>query len=209
VRANMTASWLRQMGWLDVYVLPYIDGETVSGKEQPTLIAWQPWQTVSATELKAVLDSGESCEVLDLGSSVEYLHGHIPGSWWSSRSRLTTDLAFRPAPGLLVLTSADSLVAHYSASEVARLQANAQVRVLDGGTQAWEKSGLKLESGAGSDGPPDGVADVFYKPYEFSDAALERMQAYLDWEVALVDKVVRDKILDFEKFRLACRGVAD
>jgi len=185
VRANMTGSWLRQMGWRDVYVLPGMGNETV--------------------RVKAVLDSGESCEVMDLGTSVDYLRGHIPGSWWSSRSRLTKDLAFRPPAGLLVLTSADAIQAHYCAPAVAKLQPDAQLRVLAEGTQAWAHAGFPLQDGAGKDGPPASVADVFYKPYEYSDAAVERMQAYLDWEVALVDKVVRDNTLDFQKFRDNCR----
>jgi len=200
VRANMTGSWLRQMGWHDVYVLPGMGNETAPGADNPTLLAHDPWQTLSAHELKAVLDSGESCEVMD-----HYLHGHIPGSWWSSRSRLTTDLAFRPPAGLLVLTSADAIQAHYCAPAVAELQPDAQLRVLAEGTQAWSRAGFPLQDGAGKDGPPANVADVFYKPYEYSDAAVERMQAYLDWEVALVDKVVRDNTLDFQKFRQDCR----
>lgn len=204
VRATMTASWLKQMGWRDVFVLSAQD-TSVSGPWKPALLDFEAWPGISAHELKAVIDSGESCEVLDLSSSVEFNNGHIRGSWWSSRSRLTTDLAFRPEPGLMVVASPDGLLAHYCAAAVAELQPNAQIRVLDGGTAAWIRAGMTLCNDAAEQGPPQDCTDVFYKPYEHSDQLKQRMQNYLDWEVALMDQIHKDDVLDFDGFRNACR----
>jgi 3-mercaptopyruvate sulfurtransferase SseA len=64
------------------------------------------------------------------------------------------------------------------------------VRVLDGGTEAWAKTGRRLDTGlvrAASD--PE---DVYKRPYEGTDNAAEAMQAYLDWEFGLVDQLARD-----------------
>lgn len=204
VRAKMTASWLKQMGWNEVFVLDNRDREMTRGHRAARLLNFEEWQSINAQELRAVLDSGESCEVLDLSSSVEFRTGHIPGSWWSSRTRLTTDLAFRPAPGLLVLTSSDAVIGHYCAPVVNELQRDAQLRVLDGGNSAWAAAGFELQSGDVENGPPEDSNDVFHKPYDYSDSVEQRMQAYLDWEIALTEKVNRDGILNFDQIRKDC-----
>lgn len=204
VRAKMTGSWLRQMGWHDVYVLEANESHDATGDWSPTLLDFHAWPSISAHELKAVLDSGESCEVLDLSNSVEFNKGHIASSMWSSRARLKTDLAFRPAPGLLVLTSANGLLAHYCAPAVAQLQSQAQLRVLEGGTSAWTDAGMPLQHDGAEQGPPKDCTDVFYKPYEYSDQVAQRMQSYLDWETALMEQIHRDAVLDFDRFRADC-----
>jgi len=59
-------------------------------------------------------------------------------------------------------------------------QLYASVRVLEGGTQAWERKGLALETGKSR--LLDETDDVVLKPYEKGRAAME---AYLKWEVDL------------------------
>lgn len=56
----------------------------------------------------------------------------------------------------------------------------AAVRVLDGGTSAWERAGLALETGESR--LLDETDDVVLKPYE---KGREAMEAYLKWEVDL------------------------
>ncbi|MGH8733103.1 MAG: rhodanese-like domain-containing protein, partial [Burkholderiales bacterium] len=73
VRAIMTASWLNQMGWNDVYVLE--DPElTESGPRKPRIPGTPPWRTVRAIP--------EGAQVLDLSTSLRFHHRHIPGAWW-------------------------------------------------------------------------------------------------------------------------------
>ncbi|HEV2430468.1 MAG TPA: rhodanese-like domain-containing protein, partial [Burkholderiales bacterium] len=79
VRAIMTASWLNQMGWSDVYVLE--DPElTETGPLKPNIPVSPRWQTVSE------MPSGAA--VLDLSTSLRFAKAHIPGAWWGVRSRL-------------------------------------------------------------------------------------------------------------------------
>ena len=199
VRATMTASWLIQMGWNDVYVLrDALEGEIEKGEFTPTVLGYRHAATVDPLELKAALDSGESVQVIDLASSLEYQARHLPGAWWSPRSRLNTTLTMQPPIGLLVLTSQDARLAHLAAQDLARVRPQQLVRVLDGGTDAWVAHGLPVTDGiehATSD-----TNDVWYKPYEHQDAVSERMQKYLDWEVALVEQTKNDDTVNFRYF---------
>ncbi len=204
VRATMTASWLVQMGWPEVYVHLMEDQPTVTEPDS-NYLDFKPAETLSAAELKAVLDTGEPVAVVDLANSLQFRESHIPGSWWAVRSRLLSDLQFKPEMGMIVVTSPDGDLAHYAAPEIAALKPQTIVRVLEGGTASWRKAGYPLEDGidgdpsAKPDANPDEL-DVFYKPYDFTTAAERRMQEYLDWEVALVEQIKRDGTVTFKRF---------
>ena len=92
VRAMMTASWLRQMGYRDVFVLAEAGDE--SGWPAAPVLAPAPAAEfgIAADELAALLARDEAT-VVDLSLSRDYLKGHIPGAWFAIRSRLATALA--------------------------------------------------------------------------------------------------------------------
>src|ERR1700731_205384 len=95
VRAVMTASWLRQMGWRDVYVLAEAGRETAP---PPAQILGDP----SPAELRidcaglAALIARNAATVVDLSLSRDYLRAHIPGAWFAIRARLKRALAKIP-----------------------------------------------------------------------------------------------------------------
>jgi len=184
VRADMTASWLAQMGW-EVYVLDGgFESGLVMGHWQPQTPSPPPAKTIAPDELTDRLDN---IVLIDLAPSPAYGRGHIPGAWFAVRGRLAEALARLPQKGDLVLTSPDGVLAQFAAPELA---ARRNVMVLAGGTEAWTQSGRGLESGhsrAASDSD-----DVYRRPYEGLDNAKEAMQAYLDWEFGLVDQLARD-----------------
>lgn len=62
--------------------------------------------------------------------------------------------------------------------------------VLAGGTGAWERSGLPLESGEGELLSP--ADDVYRRPYEGTGVDPAVMRAYLEWEYGLVAQLERD-----------------
>ena len=199
VRGVMTASWLIQMDWPDVYVYTATDADMAeSGPAPISEITKAP--VLSALELDAVLASGEAVAVIDLASSLEYRSGHVPGANWTIRARLAEDHIFIPAVGLIVLTSPDGDLAHLAAPEVERLRPQTIVRVLDGGTNAWASASLAMESGETN--LLSRTDDVWYKPYDTNDpeAIRRRMQEYLDWEVGLVQQIERDGLARFRKF---------
>jgi hypothetical protein len=81
-----------------------------------------------------------------------------------------------------VVTSSDGAHATLAAATLGGLGYRS-VRVLDGGTRAWEAGGRTLERGATRLG--DVADDVVQKPYERGRPAME---SYLRWEEALDDQ---------------------
>jgi rhodanese-related sulfurtransferase len=187
-RADMSASWLAQLGW-DVYVLDGgFDGELETGAWRPALPPIPTVEAISPDDLAVAL--GEAAVVvLDLAPSPVHRKGHVPGAWFVIRARLAEAFERIPEGLPIVLTSPDGLLARLAAAEVEEIS-DRPVRVLDGGTQAWAAAGRRLDTDlvrAASD--PE---DVYKRPYEGADHAAEAMQAYLDWEFGLVDQLARD-----------------
>lgn len=188
-RANMSASWLAQMGW-EVYVVDGLQATDFAqtGGWQPPLPALPAVNEISVPELAARLEAG-NVAVIDITTSANYLRGHIPGAWYARRDALAEALTAIPAAGLYVLTCATSLLAPFAVAELSSL-VDGEVRVLSHGTQAWKKAGLPLESGATR--LASAPIDRYRRPYEGTDNPREAMQGYLDWEFGLVEQLGRD-----------------
>ena len=166
VRATMTASWLIQMGWENVFVLAGGVGSEalVTGAWQSTLRGTLAEATVTTDDLAARLDA---VTVVDLGPSPAHEQRHIPGALWCVRARLASALAGVPPDGLVVLTSPDGRLARLALGEARELGGH-QVEALLGGTERWLAEGRGVETGlAGAIGATD---DVWYKPYEHRGA---------------------------------------
>ena len=190
VRARMTAHWLRQLGWNEIYVLEGWDGlPREAGPEAPLLSGPLPEaETISAVDLHDRLED-ENILVLDLATSPVFRKGHIPGARFVIRPDLLSHPAIRGAREI-VLVSPNGIAAHLAAPDLA--DEHRRVRVLKGGTDAWLAEGYALETGleeAQAFSVPD---DVYKRPYEGTDNAAEAMQAYLDWEYGLVSQLEKD-----------------
>jgi rhodanese-related sulfurtransferase len=183
VRAVMTASWLNQMGWDDVYVLHDLSGFAMESGPRP-LPAVAKWKTTASVEGAAVLD---------LSTSLRFTRSHIPGAWWGVRSRLAQAKGKMGGVSSLVLTSEDSSLAHLAAPEAAELFP--QVKVLDGGNAAW-----KGPTESGIERATTTLDDVWYKPYDHASDYRKHAQDYLSWEVALVDQIKRDPTIRFRAY---------
>jgi rhodanese-related sulfurtransferase len=197
VRATMTASWLLQMGWPEVYVLDHAaaGGDVVRGAEPSRVLGLEEAKLdeLDAPTLQGMLGVGEAT-VVDLGTSLEYRDGHVPGAWFAVRSRLREALGRIGATRRIVFTSPDGTLARLAALDAVALT-DARVSVLAGGTRAWKGAGLPLESGNSS--LASETDDVYYKPYDRQAQIEQAMQDYLDWEVALVEQVRRETYLEF------------
>jgi rhodanese-related sulfurtransferase len=86
VRAVMTASWLRQMGWTDVFVL-VAQGSETSIPDNPVLGTPALGAAIKAAKLDMLLARNEAT-VVDLSLSRNYAVTHIPGAWFAIRARL-------------------------------------------------------------------------------------------------------------------------
>jgi rhodanese-related sulfurtransferase len=173
----MTASWLLQMGWPEVYVI----------EDAPQA------DEISPQSLKAM----GKAQVLDFGTSLEYRAGHIPGAAFAIRSRLAERREKLAQDGIIVCTSPDGVFARFAAADL-RGVASVPVKVLAGGTAAWRASGLPME--AGETALWETTEDVYYKPYDRKSQVEQAMQDYLDWEVALTEKIARDSDVPFVQF---------
>lgn len=191
VRANMSASWLAQMGW-DVYVLDGLQERhfSANGSQGQTLPPPAPHELVAAQQLAQWLQEPAGGTVLlDFTSSANYVKQHIPGARFALRSQLAAVLQQNTAATRYVLTCGSGLLASYAAADIQQLS-DKPVFVLTGGTAAWVAAGLPLESGETRLASPR--IDRYRRPYEGTDNPSAAMQAYLDWEYGLVAQLAAD-----------------
>jgi rhodanese-related sulfurtransferase len=185
------------MGHRDVFVveggLDAVRAAGVAPQPVPELTSVVP--TVDVTSLLHLLDSGEGTVVIDLARSIDYREGHIPGAVWGVRTRLASLRPQIAAARHVVLTSPDGMLARLAVPEVKGLTAG-EVRVLDGGTDAWHAFGRPLVKDRTT--PPDEACIDFYlRPYDRNSGIEEAMNAYLSWEIDLVHEIRRDGTVKF------------
>jgi len=200
-RAVVTAYWYRQMGFPRVFVL---GGGTAAWEAAGgTLEAgWPPdplplgledarrrVQAISAPELKQMMDANPETPVIDVGRSISYGKGHIPGAHWVNRGRLEMKIGGLATgkENPVVCTCPKGYGALLAAATLKDL-GYGRVRSLEGGTEAWAAAGLPLEVGlSGVEGRPD---DIFLQPWERNR---QQMSHYLNWEVKLAENpFIRD-----------------
>jgi rhodanese-related sulfurtransferase len=153
---------------------------------------------IAVGDLARALDEKRAI-VIDLGASPDYRAGHIPSAWFAIRARLAdaitrTGAKELPSGAMVVLTSDDGVLARLAAGELAPL-VDAPVRVLAGGTAAWRRAGLAMTEGF--ENLADETEDIFWRPYERDGEIEAAMNAYLSWEIGLVEQAERDGGADF------------
>jgi rhodanese-related sulfurtransferase len=187
VRAVMTASWLKQMGWKDVFVL-VASGAEKGRPADPVLGRAPPAEArIDCQTLSEMLVRSEAT-VVDLSSSPNYRRGHIPGAWFAVRTRLALAMPKIAAHGALVLTSEDGVLAGLAVPE-ARGLTNDAIHWLAGGNAAWQQAGLPLSNELKM---ADDPVDAWVKPYERPGDTRSAMDEYLAWEVDLLPRIARD-----------------
>ena len=200
VRATMTASWLKQMGWSDVAVLVAgpAGGDWEAGPYAPRVLGLDKAVApeIEVGELRRALETGNTV-VVDLDFSRAYAQGHIPGAWFATRTRLASAMAKLPAASTIVLASPNGHLARFAAADLAGV-APAPVKVLAGGTRAWTEAELPLERGATH--MADEADDVVLSARERNQDREAAMREYLEWEINLVNDMAAD---DDHRFRVA------
>jgi len=184
VRAGVTASWFRQMGFPSVSIL---DGgttawvahglELATGKERV-----EPFGLAAAVSGSMAVSPSEvhGQAVVFVGTSREFANGHIPGAHWLSRSWLELRIGTLQPDFTkpVVTTDVDGQSAALAAQALARM-GYTDVAYLDGGMRAWT-------------GPVEqGLSGVMHPPDDVVPSGLERSAAeaieYLRWETDLVE----------------------
>lgn len=98
------------------------------------------------------------------------------------------------------MTSADGVVAMLAAPEIAAITGG-DVRVLEGGTQAWRAAGHPMEEGETR--LTDDTDDVWVKVHDRTENRDQAMKDYLSWEVDLMTQIGRDDDAGFRRYPIA------
>ena len=201
VRAVMTASWLIQMGWDSVYVLEggLQSGDLETGRGQRQVLGLDGLNVpmISPLQLHSQL-AEDGARVFDLSNSLEYVAGHVPGAQRAARLSFSSVVDNLPAGTQVVVCSTDGVLAQLTVAELAPVT-GVTVSALEGGLNAWRTSGYALAEGEDSEAE-ELPEDVWYRPYDRTAGIEEAMQAYLSWEVALVEQIERDGTTRFLRF---------
>jgi rhodanese-related sulfurtransferase len=190
-RATFTASWYRQMGMQEVYV---VDGGTTawaaSGAALEQGLTDLPPAGLSEAQRQVRLVSPQALQasppplVIFVDTSQDFARAHVPGARWVPRGWLELwigDMA--PACETpLAVTCTDGRNAALAGATLRDLGYQS-VSVLDGGMAAWQRAGLPVEKG---------LSGVMTPPADVVPAGPDRnfadMMNYLRWEEALGHK---------------------
>ncbi|MBV8521351.1 MAG: thiosulfate sulfurtransferase [Acetobacteraceae bacterium] len=200
VRARMTGAWLRQMGCRDVFVVEGGLEEARTREPPPRLVpdyATRPAgvPTIDVPGLTRLLAKGDQTVIVDLARSLVYREGHIPGALWGIRTRLAVLKPALAGAKHVVLTSPDGLVASLAVEEMRGLTTG-DVRVLEGGTEAWHAFGRPYVRDPNQ--PPDKACiDVFLLPHQRCSGVEQAMRDYLAWEARLPQESEQEGTVNF------------
>ena len=199
VRPVWAASLLQRLGFRDVAVLDRglrgwsdAGGAVEEGVPEPSVFGLEEARRnaafMDAPALSAHLASGSPA--LDVRSVGEYGFAHVPGARWLPRGRLELDVrSMAPERSAPLAVVCDDGVRSTLAAETLRQLGYTGVRVLEGGTGAWEGRGLALEDGLEGTGVSTEYAQADFGHSVWSGAlgkTREDMEQYLSWEIDLV-----------------------
>lgn len=190
VRAVMTAHWLKRMGW-DASVLPVAPDTPglETGWPRPVLAPLP--DTVARWDASALHEAWRdgTVRVVDVGPSMAFREGHVPGAVWTIRPAMAEALG-RLDSRPLVLTGTEETVLHLAALEAVSL-GRAPRGVAPGALADWRAAGYPLETSSAD--PPDAACvDYLFWNHDRHRGNQAAAQAYLDWETALPARVARD-----------------
>ena len=196
VRAAITASWLAQINWGEVFILDNaLSLDPVIGVQPARLAAPLPEVRTIAPGALAGLLAGAGATLLDLQPSPGYEAGHIAGARFAIRAWLQSQ-AQVPGDGAIVLTSEDGALAAFAAADLAPTGPR-EVFALAGGNAAWRAAGLTFTAEPADRLHP--AEDVWRSPYHQPDPHAA-FREYLAWEIGLVEQVERDGTARFRRF---------
>tara|TARA_B100001123_G_C15295028_1_gene1018852 strand:- start:1464 stop:2408 length:945 start_codon:yes stop_codon:yes gene_type:complete len=200
VRSLMTATWLVQLGWCEVYVLESgLRNQPISSGKQIKISYGLEKRLVKMISAKAAhAAQADGATLIDISRSLLYREKHAKGAFWGSRSKLSDDLTKAKISGQIVFIAADTDLAVLAALDFKNNDKD--VSVVDGGTEAWEKDGLPME--AGMNNLLSAPTDVYLRAYDRQDPQEieQAMNDYLTWEIGLVEQIARPGGISFKVY---------
>ena len=194
-RATVTASWYRQLGVQDVYVVNggtkawTVGGHTLEAgpSDQPPAGLETAKASITSITVQDV-QPNDDATVIFVDTSQDFSSGHVPGSRWVPRGwmefRIGEVAPNKQTPIIVTCTDGQSsLLAGATLKELGYTDVSA----MDGGMAAWRSANLPVEQGLTGvlALPGDIPADVVLTGPErnFADT-----MTYLRWETALGEK---------------------
>jgi rhodanese-related sulfurtransferase len=181
VRAPVVAAWLRRLGHAAHVLEGGIAAAAKFAWQRPTSAPAQaPLRAIAPGELAEALGRGRA-QILDVRPSMAYRKGHIPQAVWLIRPRIA---ATADRSKTAVLVADDPGIAALAALDAGEAGCG-DVRLLEGGLEAWRAAGLPVAATA--DNPPDAdCIDFLFFTAARHDGDAEAARAYLAWETGLI-----------------------
>jgi rhodanese-related sulfurtransferase len=190
-RATIVASWYRQFGFAEVYVVqggpaawaaaglalqPGREAETPFGLAE----ARAQVQLLSPQELQSAAPPA----IIFVDTSQDFARGHVPGARWVPRGSLELQIGeMVPSKNTAIAVTCNGGANAVLAGATLKELGYQNVAVLEGGMAAWQAAKLPVETGlSGVMRPPTDV--VLSGPDRNSADAIN----YLRWETALGEK---------------------
>ena len=187
-RATVTASFYRQMGFEEIYVVDGgVNAWTAAGHGLDNGMERAPIAGLAEAQAEAQNVSPQELHenprdfILFVDTSQDFSGGHAPGSKWISRSwlEIETPEAIPNQDASIAITCNNGRNSTLAAATLLEL-GYTNVSVLEGGMAAWRQAGLPVEQGlTGIVRPP---ADINYLGV---DRSYGEMMNYLRWETEL------------------------
>ncbi|SFP76758.1 rhodanese-like domain-containing protein [Variovorax sp. 770b2] len=201
LRAAVTSFWLTQLNQAEVYVY--------DGALSPDQAPCAPAAAVADApppldpEALAQLRRNGAVTVIDVGASLDYERGHLPGALYMLPASLGPLASHAAAGRTLVFTSPDGAAARRVARDAQQRWpgSGAVFTWLQGGTQAWKASGRPLSTAF--------VPAQLLTPFDDDWGSVMRVFGprrdaawadYLAWERALAARVLQDPSVRFRFF---------
>ena len=197
----MTASWLKQMGWKDVFVLAGSRKSNEKASPRRSILGSLRRRCRDRCPSK-VLES-DNVSMIDLSTQPALPARPYPRRLVCHPRPPRQGAAEDPAAQAFILTSEDGVLAGLAVAEAQRAH---EVR-----RSTFSKAAMPPGPPPASRSPPtskmaDEPLDVWLKPYERPNDNEAAMNAYLSWEIDLLDRIKRDGTTHFLPSALLVRN---
>jgi len=204
LRAAITSFWLTQLNQAEVYVL---EGALSADQAPPSTVTAVTGAPAPLTpDALAQLRRSGAVTVIDVGPSLDYERGHLPGALYMLAASLAPLASHAVAGRTLVFASPDGAAAARVARDAQQQWpgSGAVFTWLQGGTQGWKASGRPLATAF--------VPPQLLTPFDDDWGSVMRVFGprrdaawadYLAWERALAERVLQDPSVRFRFFPAA------
>ena len=191
VRSTVAASWYRQLGFEEVYVVAGgTTAWTAAGKKLEQGMVEETTLGLAQAEAKVrVVSAGNISQTpadvtIFVATSQDFARGHVPGARWAPRGWLEFQIAgFAPDKAASVAVTANDTADAVLAAATLQDLGYSNVSALEDGMAAWRQAGLPVETG---------LTGVMSAPNDLVASGPDRnyadMMNYLRWETALGEK---------------------